>query len=92
MTNHEKEPTPRIIGVRRQLLALREAEVDAQKEFKGVLSLLEGCEHHFHSFRRQHDMREKMEEELPADTLLLQLDYAENLTLPLGPVEEQSWF
>ena len=84
--------TPSGKGVRQHLNALREAEIEALKSLKSTLSLLEGCEHHFHSFRRQHHCREKMEEELPGDTLLLQLDYAENLTLPVGPVEEQSWF
>ena len=86
------KPTPSGKGVRQQLNALRQAEIEAFKTLKSTLSLLEGCEHHFQSFRRQHQCREKMEEELPSDTILLQLDYAENLTLPVGPVEEQSWF
>ena len=71
---------------------LKEAEAKASNLFKGELQTLEACEHHFHSWRRQHRERERLETELPATAVLVQLDYAENLTIPVGPVEEQSWF
>ncbi|CAK8988483.1 Uncharacterized protein SCF082_LOCUS1409 [Durusdinium trenchii] len=78
----------------RELVAgmLKEAEAKASNLFKGELQTLEACEHHFHSWRRQHRERERLETELPATAVLVQLDYAENLTIPVGPVEEQSWF
>ena len=73
-------------------LELKEAEAKASNLLKGELQTLEACEHHFHSWRRQHRERERLETELPATAVLVQLDYAENLTIPVGPVEEQSWF
>ena len=92
LLTRSKTPLPSEVGARKYRMDLREAEVNAMNQLKSVLSLLEGCEHHFHSFRRQHTCRETMEEQLGEDILLLQLDYAENLTLPIGPVQEQSWF
>ena len=92
MANRRGKRTPDVPGARKHLFDLRESELKALNDLKSVLSLLESCEHHFHSFRRQHNCREKMEEDLPPDSVIIQLDYAENLTLPLGPVEEQSWF
>eukprot|EP00435_Cladocopium_sp_Y103_P075602 s140_g60.t1 len=85
-------PLANVAGERKGLMDLREGELAALGDLKSVLGLLEACEHHFHTVRRQHACREKMEEALPEDTVLLQLDYAENITLPLGPIEEQSWF
>ena len=79
-------------GALRREHDLREAGLEALKELKSLLPVLEGCEHHFHSMRRQHRCREGMEEQLEEGVLLLQLDYAENITIPVGPVEEQSWF
>eukprot|EP00438_Fugacium_kawagutii_P026261 Skav211347 [mRNA] locus=scaffold1797:119875:121381:- [translate_table: standard] len=90
--DRSKTQTPAQLGARKYRMDLREAETNAMNELKSMLSLLEGCEHHFHSFRRQHACREKMEEQLGEDILLVQLDYAENLTLPIGPMEEQSWW
>ncbi|CAK9043983.1 unnamed protein product [Durusdinium trenchii] len=74
------------------LFQLREAELVALTQLKELQSTLEVCEHHFHSVQRQHICREQWEEEMPEDSVLIQMDYAENLTIPLGPTEEQTWF
>ena len=71
---------------------LREAELGTLKELKELQHTLDACEHHFHSVQRQHMCREAWEQCLPAGSVLIQMDYAENMTLPLGPVEEQTWF
>ena len=70
----------------------REVQVECLNNLKTLRSTLEVCEHHFHGVRRQHQHREFQEDNLPKDQVLLQMDYAENLTLPVGPQEEQTWF
>ena len=41
--------------------SLREKELQALKSLKQSKGLLEVCEHHFHSARRQHTAREELE-------------------------------
>lgn len=92
MARRERTPTSREPGNLLRLHELREKELEALKILRGTLATLEACEHHFHSVRRQHYCREQLEVAMLPGTLLLQLDYAENVTIPVGPVEEQSWF
>ena len=75
MEARSRMPDSAVPGARRHQLAMREAEVEALNELKPVQCLLESCEHHFHSLRRQHHCREEMEDKLPNPTVLLQLDY-----------------
>lgn len=71
---------------------LHEAEATACAELSQAQEILECCEHHFSSVRRQHNSREAMVASLRADAVDVQLDFMENMTIPLGPEEEQSWF
>ena len=66
---------------------------DSAKQGNPEGLLFEKCgSHHFHTVRRQHSQREAHEEKLPKDALLVQLDFMENMSWPLGPEEAQDWF
>lgn len=71
---------------------LKEAEASAVSNISKYVEVLESCSHHFQSVRRQHAQREHMEHNLPKDSVLIQLDFMENMTWPLGPEEAQDWF
>eukprot|EP00435_Cladocopium_sp_Y103_P031476 s1340_g8.t1 len=71
---------------------LKEAEAAASDTLKKYVGILESCVHHFSTVRRQHQTREQQENHLPEKSLLIQLDFMENMTWPLGPEEAQDWF
>lgn len=71
---------------------LKEAEAAASTTLQKYQDILECCAHHFASVRRQHEARESLETLLAEDAVLVQLDYMENMTWPLGPEEASDWF
>lgn len=83
---------PDVRGALGRRLALHQAEADAAADLRRMESTLQSCEHHFHSVRRQHSHREEMLTSPVAGELDIQLDFMENMTLPLGPEEVQDWF
>ena len=71
---------------------LKEAEAATSDTLKKYIGILESCVHHFSTVRRQHQTREQQENDVPKTSLLIQLDFMENMTWPLGPEEAQDWF
>ena len=71
---------------------LKEAEASGATTLRKYIDILECCAHHFAGVRRQHERREQRENNLPPNLLVVQLDYMENMTWPLGPEEAQDWF
>ena len=71
---------------------LKEAEALASTTLRKYIDILECCVHHFGTARRQRQEREHQEHNLPRNALLIQLDFMENMTWPLGPEEAQGWF
>ena len=85
-----RQPTP--VGTVASRQQLKEAEAAASSSLAKYVEILQSCSHHFHTVRRQHSQREAHEEKLPKDALLVQLDFMENMSWPLGPEEAQDWF
>ncbi|CAK9057397.1 Uncharacterized protein SCF082_LOCUS30952, partial [Durusdinium trenchii] len=71
---------------------LKEAEAKASHMMANYLDVLESCSHHFQTVHRQHQRREFLEDQLSKDSILVQLDFMENMSWPLGPEEAQDWF
>jgi hypothetical protein len=71
---------------------LKEAEASGATTLRKYIDILECCAHHFAGVRRHHERREQQENNLPPNLLVVQLDYMENMTWPLGPEEAQDWF
>ena len=80
---------PRTVALRQQL---KEAEASGCATLAQHIEALESCSHHFQAVKRQHNDRERMEDGLPQHAILVQLDFMENMTWPLGPEEAQDWF
>ena len=73
-------------------IVLNSSQADASHALGQQLSVLNAASHHFHSMKRQHDHREKMLANPAAGDLDIQLDFKENVTVPLGPEHAQDWF
>lgn len=71
---------------------LKEAEAASIHTLSKYCTTLEACAHHFGAVQRQHEAREKLETSLPPTSMVLQLDYMENQSWPLGPEESQDWY
>ena len=84
-----EKTTPGTVARRQDL---KEAEAAACNTMQKYKDILECCAHHFASVRRQHEHRESLEISLAKDACLIQLDFMENMTWPLGPEEASDWF
>lgn len=71
---------------------LKEAEAAASHALKGDMQLLRSCANHFATVKRQNQQREALEDCLPQSCLLVQLDFMQNMSWPLGPEEAQDWW
>ncbi|CAK8992137.1 unnamed protein product [Durusdinium trenchii] len=91
-TSDARQKTATLPGTVRARQLLKESEATASSLLGKHVSVLECCSHHFTGVKRQHDRRELLEKKLPKRTLVVQMDFMENMTWPLGPEEAQDWF
>ena len=71
---------------------MKAAEAVARKVLKEHVGCLRCCYNHFATARRQHRAREALATDLPSSTVVIQFDFMQNMTWPLGPEEESSWW
>ena len=83
---------PTAPGTVRYRQDLKEAEAAACCALAKYIDIIQACAHHFGTVRRQHEQRELLERNLARNVVLVQLDYMENTSLPLGPEEAGDWY
>ena len=79
-------------GIVRRRQDLKEAEAKACAMLGKYVEIFQACTHHFGTVRRQHEQRELLERHVPKHAVLIQLDYKENDSFPLGPEEAGNWY
>ena len=67
--------------------ALKDAVLNGCKLLAPQITEMDRYEHHWHSVMRQHVQLEKVLEDVPLGVLFIQVDFVQNLSLPLSPQE-----